>query len=532
MESKAGAAGAAAIAAVAMLMSLVMLVALLIVFDEDDQTCLGDAGTAALSGDAGVSSSSPAATPEAALPGSLPATLALPRLTLQGEQVRNAAIIIGEGKAHGIPPYGWVVALAAALQESGIRNLNYGDRDSQGMFQQRPGSGWGSPEQIRNPHLATQAFYGVSSHTRNRGLTQVRGWESMSVTQAAQAVQVSGFPYAYADDEPAARAVVAKLTGIVTASTSSEGDSGGAGCPAGGAVAQIGDCPASGSPAEKGLTPDALLVLRCGAAAFPKVKTFYGLGGSLDHVDGKAVDLMVSSAFADVHSPEASAYGWKLANWARANHRALGVHYVIFAARIWNVERDKEGWRPYGSITGSDNDTSLHYDHVHISVWGHKGTGLGSPANLAAGKWTAPLPAGSSYVGCGFHGWKPHGRCYGSHTGQDFPVHSGTKVFATDDGVVVRSVALKRGGSYVSYGNLIVIRAKGEAQMEVYYAHLQKRLFPVGATVRAGQLIGLSGHTGHVEPPGEAGAHLHYEIRIKGTPVNPLPILDGKGVKP
>ena len=90
-------------------------------------------------------------------------------MTLTGQQVSNSAIVIAEGKAAKIPMFGWVVALATALQESGIRNLDYGDRDSQGMFQQRPSSGWGTVGQIRDPHLSTRAFYGVASADRQPG---------------------------------------------------------------------------------------------------------------------------------------------------------------------------------------------------------------------------------------------------------------------------------------------------------------------------------------------------------------------------
>ena len=150
----------------------------------------------------------------AAQVGSVPDTITVPSsrpgqtMTVQGQQVSNAAVIIAEGRKAGIPTFGWVVAIAAALQESGLRTITYGDRDSQGLFQQRPSSGWGSVQQIRDPRLAARAFYGVASHTTNRGLVDIHGWQSMTVTAAAQAVQVSAFPSAYAKWEAAARAVV------------------------------------------------------------------------------------------------------------------------------------------------------------------------------------------------------------------------------------------------------------------------------------------------------------------------------------
>ena len=94
-----------------------------------------------------------------------------------------------------------------AAQESTLRNLDYGDRDSLGLFQQRPSMGWGTPAQVRDPAYAAAAFYGgPASPTRNRGLLGVAGWESMPLTVAAQAVQRSAFPNAYARWEDDARA--------------------------------------------------------------------------------------------------------------------------------------------------------------------------------------------------------------------------------------------------------------------------------------------------------------------------------------
>ncbi|MEV0535813.1 C40 family peptidase [Kitasatospora sp. NPDC050463] len=115
------------------------------------------------------------------------------------EQIPNAQAIQATGIAMHIPVRGQVVALATALQESGLRNINYGDRDSLGLFQQRPSQGWGTPEQIMQPVYASTKFYD--------GLQQVSGWQSMTITQAAQAVQRSGYPDAYAKWEPLATAL-------------------------------------------------------------------------------------------------------------------------------------------------------------------------------------------------------------------------------------------------------------------------------------------------------------------------------------
>ena len=123
----------------------------------------------------------------------------------QLEQITNAATIIAVGTQLNVPEQGQVVAIAVALQESDLHNLDHGDRDSLGLFQQRPSQGWGTPAQIMNPTYAATQFY--------RHLLAIPGWQQMSVNDAAQAVQRSGTPRAYAPHEPAARVLVAALSG-------------------------------------------------------------------------------------------------------------------------------------------------------------------------------------------------------------------------------------------------------------------------------------------------------------------------------
>jgi hypothetical protein len=131
-----------------------------------------------------------------------------------GSVQANARVIISVGRSLGVPDYGIVIALAAAEQESGLQNLSYGDRDSVGLFQQRPSAGWGTIAQLTTPSYAAALFYG-GPHNPNkgktRGLLDIPGWQSMTVTQAAQAVQVSAAPNAYAKWEAPARALLAQL---------------------------------------------------------------------------------------------------------------------------------------------------------------------------------------------------------------------------------------------------------------------------------------------------------------------------------
>ncbi|MEO9103677.1 MAG: LysM peptidoglycan-binding domain-containing protein [Terrimesophilobacter sp.] len=152
-----------------------------------------------------------------AIPGvsSTPASVGGYVTTLTPEMATNAKIIISVGTSLGVHDYGLVIALAAAMQESSLRNLNYGDRDSLGLFQQRPSAGWGSPAQVMDPVYASKLFFGGIKNPNKgntRGLLDIAGWQSMTVTQAAQAVQRSAFPDAYAKWETSARAWLAQLS--------------------------------------------------------------------------------------------------------------------------------------------------------------------------------------------------------------------------------------------------------------------------------------------------------------------------------
>ncbi|MGH3589265.1 MAG: hypothetical protein ACRDQ0_23385, partial [Pseudonocardia sp.] len=120
-------------------------------------------------------------------------------------QAENAALVVGTSVQRGLPGRAATIALATALQESRLVNIDYGDRDSIGLFQQRPSQGWGTVDEIMDPVYSTGAFYD--------GLVEVKDYESLEVTVAAQAVQRSAFPEAYAQHEVRSRAWASALTG-------------------------------------------------------------------------------------------------------------------------------------------------------------------------------------------------------------------------------------------------------------------------------------------------------------------------------
>nr|WP_030502707.1 C40 family peptidase [Micromonospora purpureochromogenes] len=160
--------------------------------------------------------------PPSASPG---ATAAPPTWPGQGswssEQVGNAVAIVAVGAELNVPRYGWEIAVATAMQESSLRNLGHlgaeNDHDSLGLFQQRPSQGWGTPEQILNPRYASRKFY--------ERLLDVDGWQTIPLTQAAQAVQRSAFPDAYARWQSEAEQLVAAISdGLGIVCTSDGGD--------------------------------------------------------------------------------------------------------------------------------------------------------------------------------------------------------------------------------------------------------------------------------------------------------------------
>jgi murein DD-endopeptidase MepM/ murein hydrolase activator NlpD len=166
--------------------------------------------------------------------GVVDASKRLPSVGAYGEaQIRNAAIILNVGSDMRVPFRGWVIAIATAMQESSLSNLPHlganNDHDSVGLFQQRPSQGWGSVQQLRDPKYASRKFY--------EKLLAIDGWQQMALTDAAQRVQVSAYPDAYAKHEPIATQIVNLLTG---GAARAAGNSTKARCATGGEIAASG----------------------------------------------------------------------------------------------------------------------------------------------------------------------------------------------------------------------------------------------------------------------------------------------------
>ena len=240
------------------------------------------------------------------------------------EQAVNAATISAVGTARGMPERAVTIALATALQESGLRNIQHGDRDSLGLFQQRPSQGWGTKKQIMDPTYAAGVFY--------EHLAKVTGYSRLPLTVAAQRVQRSGYPQAYAKHEPDATLLAAALTGRAAATLTCDGRPGAD--PTGGAdsvrAALVRDF-------GRDVLQEAGAEVGAGAATSPSPSPT----GASD--DGRTVTVPVPTG--TTAGTTLRQRGWELAHWAVANSSALHIVRVSYAGRQWTAGNTDSEWR-------------------------------------------------------------------------------------------------------------------------------------------------------------------------------------------
>jgi hypothetical protein len=265
------------------------------------------------------------------------------------EQAENAAVIAGVAVGRDLPARATSIALAAAYQESDIRNIDYGDRDSLGLFQQRPSQGWGTEEQIQDPHHSAGQFYDA--------LQQVDGYREMEITEAAQEVQRSAYADAYADHERDARILASALTGYSPEALS--------------CVVRHGDAAAQ-EVGERGLTPRAEAVLADIETTFGEQSVGgFAPGGVSDghiegssHYEGRALDIFFRPV-----TEENRRAGWAMAHYLVSRAEQLQIQTLIYDDRIWTAGlRSEEGWRDYREPDGENVAVLQHRDHVHVDV--------------------------------------------------------------------------------------------------------------------------------------------------------------------
>ncbi|MGH3456790.1 hypothetical protein [Aeromicrobium sp.] len=218
------------------------------------------------------------------------------RLQIDVEQARWTTLMAAISQRRGLPPRATTIAIATAFQESKIHNIDYGDRDSAGLFQQRPSQGWGTREQVLDPEYSIGRFYD--------GLVKVKGYQAMTITKAAQRVQRSAYPAAYAEHEEFARALASALRGYSPASFS---------CRV--------------NPAAGGRTRDVADDVNDSFGDIPV------------EVDRGAVRVPLEG-----RAPDVDARGWGLAHYAVGNAPRLKIASVAFDGLVWTAEDSPDGW--------------------------------------------------------------------------------------------------------------------------------------------------------------------------------------------
>jgi hypothetical protein len=235
-------------------------------------------------------------------PASCDAAAAGQPVSLEVSQAGIAATIAGVAQHRALPTYAVTVALATALQESKLTNLRSGDRDSVGVFQQRPSEGWGPAQDLEDPVYASSKFFAA--------LTQVHDYQVMPVYQAAQAVQHSADGNAYAQYSAVAGRLAAAFTGQ---------------------------------------RPHAVWCWYPGPAARPRLAA---ASGALDHAFGP-LQMHTASDPGVTISVAPGADGWAIAAWLVSHAGAYGIANISYGGYQWLTNHATSGWvkvAPGGSV--------------------------------------------------------------------------------------------------------------------------------------------------------------------------------------
>ena len=251
-------------------------------------------------------------------------------------QMGNAGTISAVAVSRNLPERAVTISLATAMQESRLENLTAGDRDSIGLFQQRPSQGWGTPAQIGDPVYATDKFLDK--------LVKIPGYAQLPLTVAAQDVQHSGFPDAYAQHEDDATTLAGALTGRLPATLNCTVN--GVGKATAGAVSSDGMQPGAALVA-KALTKDfGPTVQPVAAAAVPAAPASAGSGSDSSASSASAPTPGLSLSVGTGQSTAGQQRGWAVAQWAVAHCQDLHISSVSYAGRIWRSgPASAKGWQ-------------------------------------------------------------------------------------------------------------------------------------------------------------------------------------------
>lgn len=239
---------------------------------------------------------------------------------LAPEQAANAATIEAVASSRGLPRRAVTIALATAMQESDLRNVQRGDRDSLGLFQQRPSQGWGTRSQILDPVASAGKFY---DH-----LVRVPDYSRLPLTVAAQRVQFSGYPEAYARHETDAAVLASTLTGRAEGALR---------CPVPVDDGRAGDPGRVRRQLAREFGPDVLPDQTAGAAP----------GGAKRNTHAPEGTVVLPVPVTD-DPTKAERRGWELAHWAMAHSAALRIERISYGDRVWSAAQSGRGWRSDG----------------------------------------------------------------------------------------------------------------------------------------------------------------------------------------
>jgi hypothetical protein len=247
------------------------------------------------------------------------------------EQAANAATITAVGSQRRLPERAVTIALATAMQESALRNIEHGDRDSLGLFQQRPSQGWGSVRQIQDAVYATGKFY---DH-----LVQIPGYSRLPLTVAAQRVQRSGYPQAYAKHETNAALLTAALTGrragafnCTTGPAGGDGKAGSAARVRERLVKEFGEGVLPGQKQESRAPSQQ----RSQSAPRPADREAAFRTDRAAAAEGDASEVRIPVP--------RGRRGWELAHWALANAAELRIEQITYRDRAWDASSSEDGW--------------------------------------------------------------------------------------------------------------------------------------------------------------------------------------------
>jgi hypothetical protein len=229
-------------------------------------------------------------------------------VSLDFSQAADAAVIAGTAAREHLPARAVTIAYATGFQESKLENLTYGDRDSVGIFQQRPSQGWGTRAQLLDPAYASRAFF--------KALVKVPHYATIPVYQAAQAVQASADGYAYQQYAPDGATMAAAYTTAPHAFTCWY------------------------TPGTQSALADETTKLDLPGAAKSMADTF-GEPGQ----DGAVTRITTSAASHAMTVRAASGAGWTVANWLVANASSYGITQVSYAGYQWTARLTESGWQ-------------------------------------------------------------------------------------------------------------------------------------------------------------------------------------------